>query len=50
MTLSCIWSRGSSSTALEYMEYPFIAITPKSTLIQSCSNNYGANYGGNRTI
>ena len=37
MTLNCIWWWGSSSGDLESVEYPFIVITPISTLIQNGS-------------
>ena len=41
MTLNCIWWRSSSSEDLGSVEYSFIAITPRSTLIWS-----GTNYKG----
>ena len=38
MELNCIWWWDSSSEDLESVEYPFIAITPRSTLTQGSSN------------
>ena len=35
MTLNCVWWWGSSSRDLESVEYPFIAITPRSIVTQS---------------
>ena len=43
MTLNCIWWGSSSSEDLERVEYPFIAITPRSTLIRT-SSIYGLNW------
>ena len=37
MTLNCIWWRGTSYGTLGNVEYPFIAITPRSTLTRSGS-------------
>ena len=42
MTLNYIWYWGSSSGDLVDVEYPFIAITPRSTLIQNASTIKGS--------
>ena len=50
MTLNSVWWRFSSNRALENVEYPFIAITPRSTLTQSGGTCLGLIYGWNRTF
>ena len=49
MTLNRIWWWGSSLEALGNVEYPFITITPRSTLTQSGSTCKGLIYGSNKT-
>ena len=41
MTVNYIWLDGSSSRDLGSKEYPFISITPRSTLTQSGSTSFG---------
>ena len=48
--LNYIWWLGSSSGALENMEYSFIAITPRSTLTQSGRTCLGLIFESNRTV
>ena len=50
MTLNCIWWTGSSSSTLVCVEYSFIVINPRSTLIQNGSSCYGHVYELNRSI
>ena len=50
MTYNCIWSWGSSVEALENVQFPFIAITPSSTLTQSRKICWVSIYGSNRSM
>ena len=49
MTLNSIWWWGSSSGVLRNVEYPFIAITPRSTLSRSGSTSQSPINWSNRT-
>ena len=50
MTPKCIWWWGSSYGAQRKVKYPFIVITPRSTLSQIGSNCWGSIYGSNKSV
>ena len=50
MTINLIWRQGYSSWNIGSIEYPFIGITPRSTLIRSGRICLGPIYGTNRSL